>query len=196
MANGWDNFVNGWNDFWNDFGSQVSSWFDSFFQPASPEAPGPAAGAELDQSAETVLDSEAIQQIVQQHQQFGAAAALQQQEAAQASADRAMQFEHDEAQLLRDWYDQQRSNSYQVAVEDMKKAGLNPALAFQQGGAPVVSSAMPSGNSASMSKAEVDMDTLTSILETYLEITSAEDIANSKNRTQLLNTVLGALVGK
>jgi len=57
----------------------------------------------------------------------GVGSYLGQQSANQANADIArqqMQFQ-----------EQQRSTSYQTAVEDMKKAGLNPMLAYQQGGA-------------------------------------------------------------
>lgn len=65
----------------------------------------------------------------------------------------AMEHESREAELYRNWLDQQRSTSYQVAVEDAKKAGLNPILAASNGGAAVVSGAMGSGFSSSGSSA-------------------------------------------
>lgn len=40
-----------------------------------------------------------------------------------------------QAQENRDFQERMRATQYQTAVEDMKKAGLNPALAYQQGGA-------------------------------------------------------------
>jgi hypothetical protein len=39
------------------------------------------------------------------------------------------------SQKQMDFQDRMRSTSYQTAVEDLKKAGLNPMLAYQQGGA-------------------------------------------------------------
>lgn len=48
-----------------------------------------------------------------------------------------------EAQKQRDWAERMTKSQYQMAVDDMKKAGLNPILAYSQG-----SSGIPSGNAA------------------------------------------------
>lgn len=55
-------------------------------------------------------------------------------------------FNAEEAQKLRDWQERMSNTSYQRAMADMKKAGLNPILAYQQGGASV-----PGGSAASFS---------------------------------------------
>lgn len=61
------------------------------------------------------------------------------------------EFSSSEAQKARDYNTQMSNTAYQRAVEDMKAAGLNPALMFNSGGAASSpSSPSPSGGGASM----------------------------------------------
>lgn len=96
------------------------------------------------------------QQNMQQAQTFNAQQQLQSQEynAAQADISRqwsagqqqqAEQFNASQAQLNRDYQTQMSNSAYQRATADMKAAGLNPILAYQQGGA-----STPGGSSGSI----------------------------------------------
>jgi len=51
--------------------------------------------------------------------------------------------------MNRDWQERMSNSAYQRAMTDMKSAGLNPMLAYQQGGASVPSTSAPSVSSSS-----------------------------------------------
>lgn len=56
-------------------------------------------------------------------------------------------FNAQQAEITRNWQHDMRGSQYQQAVDDMKKAGLNPMLAYQQGGAGNLSGATASASS-------------------------------------------------
>lgn len=62
-----------------------------------------------------------------------------------ASAEKAMAFNAAEAEKNRKWQEMMSNTQYQRAMADMKKAGLNPILAYRQGGAGTPSGATASG---------------------------------------------------
>lgn len=68
-------------------------------------------------------------------------------------AERAMAFEAEQAQINRDYQTEMSNTAYQRAVADLQEAGLNPALAYQQGGAAATQGATASGHAASGSSA-------------------------------------------
>lgn len=108
----------------------------------------------------------------------------------QSSAREAMAFEASQAAESRAWQEQMSNTAYQRAVADLKEAGLNPALAYQQGGAATTSGATASGYASSGSsaaghratgtKAEVATEALVDIIKAYIN-----------ESTQLVSSTLG-----
>lgn len=120
----------------------------------------------------------------------------------QSSADKAMKFEADEAQKLRDWQEMLSNSQYQRAVADLKKAGLNPILVAQYlSGASTPSGSSASGISASGSsasvsqssatKAEVDLNSRARILEAYLR----SETSLKQSEIKAISSLLSALIG-
>lgn len=85
----------------------------------------------------------------EQAQQFTADETQRARNFNQMMAEGTNQFNAAEAQKNRDYQTQMSGSAYQRAIEDMKKAGLNPMLAYSQGGASTPSGSSASGVSAS-----------------------------------------------
>lgn len=78
-----------------------------------------------------------------------------------------------EAERNREFQERMRGSQYQTAVEDMRKAGLNPALAYQQGGAgtPTGSTAVHNNTAAGAPQAAgAALQTFQSLRKTAAEI--------------------------
>lgn len=106
------------------------------------------------------------------------------------SADKAMQFGRESAHEQMAFQERMSSTSYQRAMEDMKKAGLNPILAFNQGGASTPTGGSAQGVAQSGSKADI-RNKYASAISTALEAKSlAAQIARTKAETSLLKAEL------
>lgn len=70
-----------------------------------------------------------------------------------SQAERQMGFQHSEVGAQRDWSEKMANTAYQRAIADLGKAGLNPMLAYSQGGAPTPNTSSPSGAMGSSSAA-------------------------------------------
>lgn len=60
-------------------------------------------------------------------------------------AQQQMNYQTTQVREARDWSEEMANTQYQRAIGDLSKAGLNPMLAYSQGGAPTPSTSAPSG---------------------------------------------------
>lgn len=124
-----------------------------------------------------------LQDIAGQNNAWSAEQARKQMEFQKQSAERAMQFNHDEAELSRKWQEMMSNTAHQREMKDLKAAGLNPVLSAMAG-APVTSGATASGYASSGAMGETDHSTSGALVSLLGSMLSAQ--------TQLASTALSA----
>lgn len=122
-----------------------------------------------------------------------------------ASAKQAQDFSKSEREAAQAWQKMMSDTSYQRAVEDMKKAGINPILAYAQGGASTpgstgshgvtYSGSSAAGSSASSSsrvssKRSELYQMITTLLQTQMNNFTTKDIASMRNLTNLVSKLI------
>jgi len=109
-------------------------------------------------------------------------------------------FNAAEAQKTRDFQERMRSTQYQTAVKDMQAAGLNPMLAYSQGGAGTPSGATSAPAVAKlgtgMSSARQSADTVAALQSVEAskaqveQVKATTDKIRSETMTQTLNSAM------
>lgn len=126
--------------------------------------------------------------IAQSNSAFNAEQAQLQREWSEQQSAKAMQFNATEAQKNRDWQQMMSNTAHQREINDLMAAGLNPVLSAMNGnGAAVTSGATASGVVGSGSKADADTSTSGAIVNLLGSILSAQtsiENANVNARTQ------------
>ena len=128
--------------------------------------------------------------------EFEDKAIKEQQEFNLSSAKTAMDFSASEAQKNRDFQEYMSNTAYQRAMSDLRKAGLNPVLAYTQGSASTPAGSTGTGYSTTSAKAEYNKENITKDLFSLLTNTAVEYARiNSQTLTGMLNAVGSMIPG-
>lgn len=100
----------------------------------------------------------------------------------QISNNAAMSYNSAEAAKNRAWQEQMSNTAYQRAVDDMRKAGINPILAYQQGGA-----STPGGSQGTISGASMGLASSSAASASALGVSQNHNNTWSKSESAWYN---------
>lgn len=96
---------------------------------------------------------EMLKRFVKAQYDYNSSEALANRTFQQESANAAMEFSRQQAQVDREWQERMSNTAYQRVVKDLRAAGLNPILAYTNGGASAGSGSTATAFQASGSQA-------------------------------------------
>ena len=184
--------TNGWiGAFWNPDIDSFGDYMENMFSMEKSPLGQFLIGGENDQRKDTeeyqeLMNQAILAQDVQSQKDF---------EFSQSSAERAMQFESDEAQKLRDWQEQMSNTAYQRSVLDLRKAGLNPILAMSSNGASTPSGTSAHGVAVSRSTPKLDTDLVARLLGAQIQQSAQLGASSLQGLAQIASLLIGWKLG-